>query len=540
MLWMSLGVLLLLLLISLSVWKFYHNAQLEGRIAWAERDGFGREQLERMRNNALFPVPAGVVIGLAVLVLILFLAGTFNQLFFYAEPGYIYHVRTITGQERVVDGVGYSLYLFGRKNAWKKAMSVRADNTTAGGVNAESESVSGSASLPPMGIMFLDQVDAHAMATVRFRLPTDKETFLRMAHEYRTPENLLRVALIPSFQETLQATASLMSAEDYYSGGRTEFINEFENQMQNGIYLVKRKEVRRNSQKLQTAEADASDPTQQDLFGDQSKTVFIVEKRVDQETGLPLRKEQKFTHYGITVHEARVTNMQPNQKFVHRMEQKQEASAKRAIAREQKIQEEEQRLLAIARGDREVAERQAAMKVQQIQITTQAETKKKEALIEADRQRQRAEIHQIEVMTQAETKRKQALIEADRQRQQAEIQEKTSKILLSKAKIDAEAVKVAADAEAYRKQKILNADNALAQKLEAEIEIQKIWADAFARRAVPQYVFGGGADGGVPVGSDMEVKNFMQLMTLDAARRLNYERGLGSPPGATTEHAHAD
>ena len=513
MLWMSLGVLLLLLLISLSVWKFYHNAQLEDRIARAERDGLGREQLERMRNNALFPVPGGVVVGLAVLVLILFLAGTFNQLFFYAEPGYIYHVRTITGQERVVDGVGYSLYLFGRKNAWKKAMSVRADDTTAGGVNAESESVSGSASLPPMGIMFLDQVDAHAMATVRFRLPTDKETFLRMAHEYRTPENLLRVALIPSFQETLQATASLMSAEDYYSGGRTEFINEFENQMQNGIYLVKRKEVRRNSQKLQTAEADASDPTQQDLFGDQSKTVFIVEKRVDHETGLPMRKEQKFTHYDIAVHEARVTDMQPNQKFVHRMEQKQEASAKRAIAREQKIQEEEQRLLAIARGDREVAERQAAMKVQQIQITTQAETKKKEALIEADRQRQ-----------------------------QAEIQEKTSKILLSKAKIDAEAVKVAADAEAYRKQKILNADNALAQKLEAEIEIQKIWADAFARRAVPQYVFGGGggSDGGVPVGSDMEVKNFMQLMTLDAARRLNYERGLGTPPGATAEHAHAD
>ena len=63
-----------------------------------------------------------------------------------------------------------------------------------------------------------------------------------------------------------------------------------------------------------------------------------------------------------------------------------------------------------------------------------------------------------------------------------------------------------------------------AQKLDAEIEIQRIWAEAFAQRAVPQNVFG--ATGGTPVGSDMEVKNFMQLMTLDAAKRLSYERSL--------------
>ena len=86
--------------------------------------------------------------------------------------------------------------------------------------------------------------------------------------------------------------------------------------------------------------------------------------------------------------------MKPNAKFVGRMEQKQEASAMRAIAREQKVQEEEQRLLAIARGDREVAERQAAMKVEQVEATTKAETRKKETLIEAERRKQEAEIQE--------------------------------------------------------------------------------------------------------------------------------------------------
>ncbi len=490
MFWETL-LIVALVVAAVSVWALHRGRTRrddEGSLA----DDSQRGVRMRFKGGS---VPAGLRIGITGVVAIAVFAMTFNQMFFYAEPGYIYHVRTITGNERVVDGVGYSMHLFGRVNAWKKAMTVLADDTTADGVNAEGEGSTAAASLPPLNIMFLDQVDADAMAAVRFRLPTDPTTFLKMAHEYRTPENLLRVALIPSFQETLQATASLMSAEDYYSGGRTEFINEFENQMQQGIYLVKRKEILRDSIKRQTSEADASDPAVQDEFGDQQKTVFVVEKMLNTDTGLPLRKEQKFMLYGITVHEARVTNMKPNAKFVARMEQKQEASAMRAIAREQKVQEEEQRLLAIARGDREVAERQAAMKVEQVEATTKAETRKKESLIEAERQKQ-----------------------------QAEIMEETSKILLSKARIDAEAVKVAAEAEAYRKEKILSADNALAQKLEAEIEIQRIWAEAFAQRQVPQNVFGSGGE--TPVGSDMEVKNFMQLMTLDAAKRLNYDRNL--------------
>lgn len=147
-------------------------------------------------------------------------------------------------------------------------------------------------------------------------------------------------------------------------------------------------------------------------------------------------------------------------------------------------------------------------------------------------------VQQIEVTTRAETKRKESLIEAQRQKQAAEIQEQTAQMLLAKAKIDAEAVRVAAEAEAYRKEKILTADNALAQELEAEIEIQRIWADAFSKRQVPQYVFSGAGNGGnaaaagTPVGSDMEVRHFMQLLTLDAAKRLSYERGVLSNPAA--------
>ena len=42
-----------------------------------------------------------------------FAVSTFNGIFFYAEPGFKYHVRTITGQEKMVSDTGYDTYVFG-------------------------------------------------------------------------------------------------------------------------------------------------------------------------------------------------------------------------------------------------------------------------------------------------------------------------------------------------------------------------------------------------------------------------------------------
>ncbi len=444
--------------------------------------------LEQVKKILPFKGVAGMVVGALALLIV------GQNSIFYAEPGYVYHVRTLMGNEEVVSDVGYQFYLFGRWNSWKRALTVQA---VRGGSETldyvEVESSETSAALPPQNIMFLDQVDANAQATVRFTIPTDQESFLHLAHEYRTPENLLRTALIPAFKETLQANASLMSAEEYYSGGRTEFNTEFENQMINGIYIVRREEVSEKRVGEIKGSANVAMGTDQQDYGDDSKVVFVVRKMTD-EAGIPLRKSQRFIDYGVTVVEARVTQMDPNQRFVERMQLKQKASADRAIAREQRVQEEEQRLLAIARGEREVAERQAKAKVDQIQRTTEAETEKQLAITQAQKQKE-----------------------------QSEIEKETAQIQLEKARIEAETRRTLADAEAYQKKAVLQADNALAQKLDAEIEIQKIWAQAFANRKVPQYVFGGG-DGGTPTGSDGETRAFMQMLTLDAAKRLSYDR----------------
>ena len=137
--------------------------------------------------------------------------------------------------------------------------------------------------------------------------------------------------------------------------------------------------------------SDASLAQSQREYGENLKVVFEVMKVLGDD-GEPIRKEQNFIDYGISVIDARVTDIRPNSKFVERMQLKQKASAERAIAREQRVQEEEQRLLAIAKGEREVAERQASAKVVQIQKTTEAETEKQLAITKAIKLKEQAEI----------------------------------------------------------------------------------------------------------------------------------------------------
>lgn len=430
--------------------------------------------------------------------------GLFNKIFFYADAAYIYHVRTIAGQEKAVDGavdLGYNMYLFGHITEWKRAMTVQSVVHAMGeDVDGNTGGLQSSANMPPMNIVFLDQVDADATATARYLLPTDPTDFLRMAREYRTPQNLLNTALVPAFKETLNATASLMSAEEYYSGGRTEFNNEFSNQLENGIYIVRRHEILKpRIGGAVKGSANVSKGTDQDDFGSDQQTVFVVEKLKDA-TGTPRRKTQQFTNYGVRVVDSRVTDMQPNKKFVERMQLKQQASADRAIAIEQRIQEEQQKLLVEARGQRVVAERQATWKADQIEKTTIAETS-----------------------------RQLVVTEARKQKDKATIDKQTAGILLDKAKIDAQSVVVAAEAKAFEKKALLEADNALQVKLNAWLTAQKYWSDAHARKPVPTTVFGtgGGTDG--PLDQRNSVHDFMNLVIMKSAKDLNVDTGIALP-----------
>jgi uncharacterized membrane protein YqiK len=224
-------------------------------------------------------------------------------------------------------------------------------------------------------------------------------------------------------------------------------------------------------------------------------------EKVTDANGNDIRIPHDFTEIGVTVASAILENLDPDDKYEEQINDRKAAASRRVVAREQRLEQEEQRLLAIQQGETDIAKRQAAAKVEQIEQTTNAETKKQLALIEAGRMKE-----------------------------EAEIARQTSEINLEKARIDAQAVTVAADAEAYAKQAILEADGALAQKLAAWTEAQKVWADAASKINVPATVIAGGAADGTAGNALGTVDQFMQMMMIKTAKDLQVDPTVAAAP----------
>jgi regulator of protease activity HflC (stomatin/prohibitin superfamily) len=416
---------------------------------------------------------------------------SFNGVFFYNEAGFATHVRTIFGEEKIVDDVGYATKWFGRATPWKKALSVQSVLTEALEIDDTSDNDSLGATIEAFPIVFLGNVDAKVESSARFRLPSGDQ-FLKIAQEYRNPENFIKTALVPAIKETLQATASLMSADDYYAGARSEFAAEFENQLNDGLYLIKRKEVRGPRGHLPSQTAILQAGTEQGNFGDNNASQFITEKVVD-DKGLPVRKQQQFRKYGVEVVEARITNVDPNPQYKQRMVKVQQALAELAVARQNRLKEEEEKLLVTARGEKEV------------------EARRQETLRD-----------QIEQTTQAETEKQLAVINAEREKQRAEIEKQTAELLRDKASITAQATKITADAEAYARKAVIEADGALQPKLDALVQINKVWAEAASQAPVPGVMMGGSGNGASASRQD-EIGQLMGILATKAARDLSLD-----------------
>lgn len=183
-----------------------------------------------------------------------------------------------------------------------------------------------------------------------------------------------------------------------------------------------------------------------------------------------------------------MTHIDPNPQYQQRMVRVQQALAELAVARQNRLKEEEEKELVSARGAKDVeAKRQESLR-QQIERTTEAETEKQLTLINAERENRRAEI--------------------DKQ---------TAELLRDKARVNAEATKITADAEAYAREASLKADGALQNKLDALVQINKAWAEAAAQAPVPNVMMGGTEAG---IGRQDEMSKLMSVLATKAAKDL--------------------
>lgn len=416
----------------------------------------------------------------------------------YNDAGYCQHIRTITGQESSTCKTGWYFLGWGASTPWPHFITVAHTMDP----DAEGSSLSG-----PYPVRLADNWNGVVTQTTRFGIPQDNEQFIKMARDFRSPERLITTTLRPAVTASLDSTANLFSMEEYYAGGKRDaFKTEFRDAVVKG-----RAKVRQVSSFVQSMGVTDPDARANDLdttsdgasVGEKRQRRIIMQKVLV--NGNEVREVHGYSKYGIVVSSAILENLDPDDRFEEQIQARKDAASRRIVAQEERREQEEQRLLAIQRGKTDVATRQA-----------------------------KAEVEQIEMTTNAETKRQLAVIAANLLKEEAEIAKQTAEINLEKARVEAETKQTLADANAYEKRVILEADNALQQKLDAWVEISRAWAESAAQINVPETVFmmGGDTEGEVTTGNYGSVEAFMSLMTVNAARQLDLDPSVAKKPKA--------
>lgn len=200
--------------------------------------------------------------------------------------------------------------------------------------------------------------------------------------------------------------------------------------------------------------------------------VTVIQK---DKNGLAKRKTSAIAEYGITVSDASAVDVIYEDKVQAKLAKIIDAATKSAVARQNLMTAQQQAQTAKAEGEQKLVEIEYQQKQEQTKLVVAAETKVKVA-------------------------------EQDKLQQ---------KIQAEAATLEAMKIKTLADANAYEKQRSMQADGALDKKLAAWLKAEEYKWSAFGQfkgSLTPQVQTGGGAT--------TNGLNFMELMSAKAAKDL--------------------
>lgn len=407
-----------------------------------------------MENNQSFfnsGMKSRIIAG--VIAIVLFVLFLIVNPFSWNDAGNRTVVERTNGEQIVqfAPGIFYAGF-FAKEKEWPNQISVTYQ-TDAAELTLEDNGIE----VGKIMIRFSDATTADVKGITQFILPSEEKEMILIHNTHRTPQSLVIKRLAPYTKECLQSSAQLMSSEKHYGGGRAQMAQDFMDQLKEGVYLLK------------TEENIVYDSLEQE-----KKRIYQTEIQYDKKTSAPKRKLSSIKEYGITVADAAITDVDYEDKVDQKLTKIIDAATKSAISKQELMTAQQQTLTAKAKGE--------------------------QALVEIEYQQKQEQTRQV---VEAETKVKVA--EQDRLQQ---------KIAYEGSILEAKKIKELADAQAYARSKIMKADGALEMKLNAQIEVQKVWADAFSKyqgAIVPQIQTGGGS-------STNGALNFMDIMTAKTAR----------------------
>lgn len=312
-----------------------------------------------------------------------------------------------------------------------------------------------------INIRFNDATTAKVSGITQYVLPSGEKEMLEIHNTHRSPESLVKRRLAPYTQECLQSSGQLLSSEAHYSGGRAQMVQDYLDQLKNGAFLLK---VQENNIF--------------DTIEKANKKTYTVVQQLDK-TGQAKRKFSSIKEYEISVGDAQITDVDYQEQVDNMLAKKIEASTKASVSKQELMTAQQQALTIEAQG--------------------------KAQLVKIEYEQKQAQTKQV-VAAQTQVQ----LAQQDFEKQA--IQEKA-------AIKEANKIKILADADAYEKQRAIQANGALEQKLEAYVKVQEAWAKAASSSNwVPTYQSGGTTPNG---GSN--VNQMVDMFMFKSAAALNLD-----------------
>lgn len=308
-------------------------------------------------------------------------------------------------------------------------------------------------------VRFNEGGHAAIIGSIQFRLPSDPTTLSAIYTTYGSPDAFRRGLLETVTDKTIFMTGPLLSSTESYAEKRSNLIFWIEDQIKDGVYRTIRRDIK----------------TRDPITGEE-KTVSVAEIALSAD-GHPTRQEpSQLAAFGIVPFNFAVARMPYDAKV------------------EQQIQSQQENIMAIQRAATESrrAEQQALTAEQQGRANAATERWKQEAI-------------KAQAVTEAQQRLEVARLDAQAADQERVANERRGQ------------------GEAARRRLVMNADGALAVKVDAWLKAQGLWADAIAKYQgawVPSVIMGGGQLG---QSSASGATSLIDLLTAKTARDLGLD-----------------
>lgn len=314
-------------------------------------------------------------------------------------------------------------------------------------------------------VRFNDGGHGTVFGSIQYDMPLDDEHLTAVHTRFGSQEAVQQQVVERVTGKAIYMSGPLMSSRESYAEKRTSLLHYIEDQIQNGVYQTYQHETR------------VKDP-----ITDQEKTATVVEIAVD-EKGSPKRQEEGVvSQFGIKAFGF----------TIKRLPYSEEVEAQ--IKKQQQIAMDVQTAIA----DAKKAEQRAITVVEQGKATAAEEKWKQEAI-------------KAQAVVEAEQKKAVAITGAEQNRETARLEQEA-------AGFYKQAQVLRGEGDAAYKQKVMEADGALTQKLEAYKAVQFKWAEEVGKQKwVPEVQMGASSTGGNPA------VDLMNLLSVKAARDLSLD-----------------